>query len=59
MGAINVSDKVQIVKTNPGEEHLLNKIGRVMLIVDGERCVVALPDGNGASVNIKQLKKLP
>jgi len=59
MEPINASDKVQIVKVNAGQEKLLNKIGRVMLITDDVNCVVSFPDGSGASVHVSQLKRLP
>jgi hypothetical protein len=55
---IEVADFVEIIAVAPGDEALLHRMGRVMMIVDGDRCVVALDDGGGATVNIKQLKKV-
>lgn len=57
MPHININDRVEIVQANPKEQHLLNKVGRVILIADDTKAVVALEDGSGATVHINQLKK--
>jgi hypothetical protein len=59
MTGINVSDRVRIAKVNTAaEQHLLNRVGVVVMIADGTRCVVAFPDGSGATVEVSQLAKM-
>jgi hypothetical protein len=59
MAQVDVNDKVQIFHLNPNDDrNLLNKIGVVVLIVDDERCVIRLDDGNDATVDITQVKRI-
>jgi hypothetical protein len=58
MPQINVSDVVEIVKAGPSEQHVLHKVGRVMMIVDGTKAFVTFSDGGGASVTVDQLRKV-
>lgn len=58
MATIAVNDKVRIIQALPGEEGLLKKVGRVVMVVDGEKCLVVLDDGSSANVNMKQLTKV-
>ena len=58
MAEINVNDLVKIIRVNAGQEHLLNRVGTVVMIADGKKCVVAFEDGSGASVTIDQLAKV-
>jgi hypothetical protein len=58
MSAINVSDRVRIVSAkSPKEQAWVNKVGVVVMIADGTRCVVAFPDQSAATVEIDQLVK--
>jgi hypothetical protein len=56
--AIQVNDLVEIVSAGPSEQQLLHRVGRVVLITDGTKCVVAFNDGSGASVKVEQLRKV-
>jgi len=58
MAAIQIGDRVQIVKVGQNDKQLLHKFGILVLLADGVKCVVALDDGEGASVTIDQLKKI-
>lgn len=58
MAEINVTDLVKIVRVNASQEHLLNRVGTVVMIAEGKNCVVAFEDGSGASVTIDQLTKV-
>ena len=58
MDTITLGDIVQIVKVGDREKHLMNKVGRVMMIVDDTRCVVSFDDGNGAALDLTQVKKV-
>lgn len=58
MTEINVTDLVKIVRVNAGQEDLLNRIGSVVMIAGGTKCVVGFEDGSGASVTIDQLEKV-
>lgn len=59
MAAINVTDRVRIAKVeSEAQRHLLNRVGIVVMIAGGTNCVVAFPDGSGASVTIDQLVKV-
>jgi hypothetical protein len=58
MSAINVGDRVQVIKTKPGEEQFLNKIGRVVLVTDEVNCVVSFGGNAGGSFHVSQLKKV-
>ena len=58
MASIDVNDRVVIIQVGPNEQQLLNKKGRVLMISDGRICVIALDSGEGATVDISQLKKL-
>lgn len=57
MNPITVGQRVQIIQVSANEQGLLYKFGRVMMIADGVRCVVALEDGGAATLDIGQLKK--
>ncbi len=58
MATINVGDRVQVIKTKPGEEQFLNKIGRVVLVADEVNCMVSFGANAGGSFHISQLKKV-
>jgi len=57
MDSISVGQRVQIIQVSPKEQGILYKFGRVMMIADGVKCVVALEEGGAASVNMNQLKR--
>ena len=58
MERIRISDRVQITEVAEGEENLLNKTGRVIVIVDGTNCVVSLDTGDSANILVSQLEKV-
>jgi hypothetical protein len=62
MEKININDRVQITKTNPGEEYFHDKVGFVAMIMemaDGDDLYfVQCPDGSGREFRFQQLKKL-
>ena len=47
---------VRIIDPPPDKPELLNKIGRIAMIVDDTKCVLMLEDGSGATVDIEQLQ---
>jgi hypothetical protein len=55
---IDVMDRVRITKVKDTDKHLLNRVGIVLMITDGENCVVRFPDGASASVTADQLVRL-
>lgn len=57
MGQISATDRVRIIQVKPGEQQFMNKSGKVMMVVDGVKCIVLLDDGGMAEVDIGQLKK--
>jgi hypothetical protein len=58
MAAIQVGERVQIVKVGQSDKQLLHKFGTLVMLADDVKCVVALDDGGGATVTIGQLKKI-
>ena len=58
MERINISDRVQITEVAEGEQNLLNKTGRVIVIVDDTNCIVSLEGGDTANILVSQLKKV-
>ena len=58
MERINISDRVQITEVAEGEQNLLNKTGRVIVIVDDTNCIVLLEGGDTANILVSQLKKV-
>lgn len=57
MERVKIGDRVQIVEVAESEQHLLNKTGRVIVIVDGTNCVVSLDGGDTANILVSQLEK--
>jgi hypothetical protein len=57
MEQINPMDSVQVVQAKPGEESFLNKVGQVVMIVDGDQYFVAFEDGSSAAFGADQLRR--
>lgn len=56
--AIEVNDRVQIIKAPQDQPGLLNRAGKVMMITDETNYLVQLDNGEAASLTADQLKKL-
>ncbi|MEK7233334.1 MAG: hypothetical protein AAB268_05935 [Elusimicrobiota bacterium] len=56
--AIEVNDRVQIIKAPQDQPGLLNQAGKVMMITDETNYLVQLDNGEAANVTADQLKKL-
>jgi len=58
MDEINVGDRVQITQVSADDDaQVLNQVGTVIMIIDGEKYFVVLDGGGQASVGASQLKK--
>jgi hypothetical protein len=58
MAGVQVGDIVEIVNVRGDQQHLLHKVGRIMMIVDGRKCLLSFDDGTGATVTVDQLKSV-
>ena len=58
MAAINVGDVIEVVRANPDDPKTLRKVGRVVMVADGTRCIVQFNDGTAGTFEADQLKKV-
>lgn len=47
---------VRIIDPPSDQPELLNKIGKVAMIVDGTKCLLQFDDGSGITINADQLQ---
>ncbi|MEK7466635.1 MAG: hypothetical protein AAB074_04400 [Planctomycetota bacterium] len=58
MAGIDVGGMVKIVKVGAAEQHLLNRVGRLLVIADSVNCLLVFQDGTTAQVKIDQLQSV-